>query len=128
MYQCCLPGKGALAAQRGAGRPHPACAFAAPNFAEKNTPVSFLTVHMADVLMKIVNLIPVQARAAGYSQNLPSLKPIPVNGYDLVDTEILFATSAKSPAGVTLGPAIDLRQLAARQLGARAAKAYQLAS
>ncbi len=64
--------------------------FASPDFAEKNTPVSFLTVHMADALMKIINLIPVQVRATGYSQKLPSLKPLAVNGYDLVDTEILF--------------------------------------
>jgi predicted dehydrogenase len=70
--------------------------FASPNFAEKNTPVSFLTVHMADALMKIVNLIPVQVRATGYSQKLPSLKPIPVKGYDLVDTEILFESGAQA--------------------------------
>lgn len=70
--------------------------FASPDYAEKNTPVSFLTVHMADALMKIVNLIPVQVRATGYSQKLPSLKPIPVNGYDLVDTEILFETGAQA--------------------------------
>jgi predicted dehydrogenase len=68
--------------------------FASPDFAEKNTPVSFLTVHMADALMKIVNLVPVQVRATGYSQKLPSLKPVAVKGYDLVDTEILFATGA----------------------------------
>ena len=68
--------------------------FATPGFAEKNTPVSFLTVHMADALMKIVNLVPVQVRAVGWSQKLPSLKPIPVNGYDLVDTEIVFANGA----------------------------------
>jgi hypothetical protein len=70
--------------------------FASPNFAEKNTPVSFLTVHMADALLKIVNLIPVQVRATGYSQKLPSLKPIPVKGYDLVDTEILFENGAQA--------------------------------
>ena len=70
--------------------------FASPDFAEKNTPVSFLTVHMADVLMKIVNLIPVQVRATGYSQKLPSLKPISVKGYDLVDTEILLETGAQA--------------------------------
>ena len=70
--------------------------FASPDYAEKNTPVSFLTVHMADALMKIVNLIPIQVRATGYSQKLPSLKPIPVNGYDLVDTEILFETGAQA--------------------------------
>jgi len=70
--------------------------FASPAYAEKNTPVSFLTVHMADALMKIVNLIPIQVRATGYSQKLPSLKPIPVNGYDLVDTEILFENGAQA--------------------------------
>ncbi len=70
--------------------------FASPDFAEKNTPVSFLTVHMADALMKIVNLVPIQVRATGYSQKLPSLKPIPVKGYDLVDTEILFETGAQA--------------------------------
>lgn len=68
--------------------------FASPDYAEKNTPVSFLTVHMADALMKIVNLVPVQVRATGYSQKLPSLKPIAVKGYDLVDTEIRFDTGA----------------------------------
>lgn len=68
--------------------------FASPDFAAKNSPVSFLTVHMADALMKIVNLVPTQVRATGYSQKLPSLKPIAVKGYDLVDTEILFDTGA----------------------------------
>ena len=73
---------------------HTPCFFASPNFAERNTPVSFLTVHMADALMKIVNLIPVRVRANGYAHKLPSLKPKAVNGYDLVDTEILFASGA----------------------------------
>ena len=68
--------------------------FASPDFAEKNTPASFLTVHMADALMKIINLVPVQVRALGYSHKLPALKPIAVNGYDLVDTEVLFDTGA----------------------------------
>ena len=68
--------------------------FASAQFAEKNTPVSFLTVHMADALMKIVGLIPMQVRATGYAHRLPSLKPIAVNGYDLVDTEIVFTTGA----------------------------------
>jgi predicted dehydrogenase len=68
--------------------------FASADFAEKNTPVSFLTVHMADALMKIVNLVPAEVRATGYSQKLPSLRPIAVNGYDLVDTEILFTNGA----------------------------------
>ncbi len=68
--------------------------FASPDFAARNTPISFLTVHMADALMKIVNLIPVQVRAIGYAHKLPSLKPQPVHGYDLVDTEILFDSGA----------------------------------
>lgn len=68
--------------------------FASPDFAARNTPISFLTVHMADALMKIVDLVPVQVRAVGYAHKLPSLKPQPVNGYDLVDTEILFHSGA----------------------------------
>lgn len=68
--------------------------FATADFAEKNTPISFLTVHMADALMKIVNLTPVEVRATGYSHKLPSLSPIAVNGYDLVDTEIRFKNGA----------------------------------
>jgi predicted dehydrogenase len=64
--------------------------FASPDFAEKNTPISFLTVHMADALMQIVNLAPRQVRATAHAHKLPALKPIPVNGYDLVDTEIVF--------------------------------------
>jgi len=68
--------------------------FASSDFAEKNTPVSFLTVHMADALMHIVGLIPVHVRALGYSHKLPSLTPLPVRGYDLVDTEVIFDTGA----------------------------------
>jgi predicted dehydrogenase len=64
--------------------------FASPDFVSKNTPVSFLTVHMADALMKIINLVPVLVRATGFSQKRPSLKPVPAKGYDLVDTEIVF--------------------------------------
>ena len=64
--------------------------FASPNFAEKNSPISFLTVHMADAFIRIVNLRPVKIRTTGYKQKLPSLKPIPVDGYDLCDTEIEF--------------------------------------
>jgi predicted dehydrogenase len=68
--------------------------FASPDFAEHNTPVSFLTVHLADALMKIVGLTPIQVCAKGYAHKLPSLKPRAVNGYDLVDTEIVFSTGA----------------------------------
>ncbi|HYG34346.1 MAG TPA: Gfo/Idh/MocA family oxidoreductase, partial [Clostridia bacterium] len=68
--------------------------FASPDYAEKNTPVSFLTVHMADALMQIVDLLPVQVRATGYKHKLPALTPVAVNGFDLVDTEIVFSTGA----------------------------------
>src|SRR5438105_1535435 len=68
--------------------------FASPDFAQKNSPVSFLTVHMADALMKIVNLLPVQVRATGYRHKLSALKPIAIAGYDLVDTEIQFENGA----------------------------------
>jgi predicted dehydrogenase len=68
--------------------------FASPDFVEKNTPVSFLTVHMADALMHIVKLIPMRVRANGYAHKLPALKPIAARGYDLVDTEIVFQNGA----------------------------------
>lgn len=68
--------------------------FSSPDFAEKNTPVSFLTSHMADMFMWITGLKPVSVRAVGYKQKLPSLSPIPVNGYDLVDTEVVFERGA----------------------------------
>jgi predicted dehydrogenase len=70
--------------------------FASADFAERNTPISFLTVHMADGLMKIVNLIPMQVRATGYAHKLPSLQRLPVRGYDLVDTEIVFTSGAQA--------------------------------
>jgi predicted dehydrogenase len=68
--------------------------FVSPDFAAKNTPVSFLTVHMADALMCIVGVRPRRVRALGYAHKLPSLRPLPVQGYDLVDTEIIFETGA----------------------------------
>ena len=64
--------------------------FASPDFAEKNSPISFLTVHMADAFMRIVGLKPVRVRAHAWRQKLPELRPIPVHGYDLCDTEIVF--------------------------------------
>jgi len=68
--------------------------FASPDFAERNTPISFLTVHMCDALMKITGLLPAAVRAAGFAHRLPELKPRPVHGYDLCDTEILFRDGA----------------------------------
>ena len=64
--------------------------FSSPDFAEKNSPVSFLTSHMADTFMYITGLRPLEVRAIGYRQKLPSLAPIAVDGYDLVDTSVLF--------------------------------------
>lgn len=68
--------------------------FATPDFAQKNTPISFLTVHIADALIEIIRLNPVRVRATGYAHKLPSLKPISVAGMDLVDTEVIFDTGA----------------------------------
>lgn len=68
--------------------------FATDDFAAKNTPVSFLTVHMADAFMYITELKPREVRAVGYKQKLPSLRPVAVDGYDLVDTEVLFENGA----------------------------------
>lgn len=68
--------------------------FASPDFASKNTPISFLTVHMADALMQIVQLIPARVRATGYCHKLPALKPVALQGYDVVDTEVIFQTGA----------------------------------
>ncbi|NLF92245.1 MAG: Gfo/Idh/MocA family oxidoreductase [Oligosphaeraceae bacterium] len=68
--------------------------FATPNFAERNTPISFLTVHMCDALIKIVDLRPVEVRSVGFSHKLPSLSPVAVKGFDLCDTEIIFANGA----------------------------------
>ncbi len=68
--------------------------FATANFAERNTPISFLTVHMCDALIKIVDLRPVEVRTVGFSHKLPSLSPVAVKGFDLCDTEIIFANGA----------------------------------
>ncbi len=64
--------------------------FSSPDFAQKNSPVSFLTSHMADTFMYITGLRPLEVRAVGYRQKLPSLEPIAVSGYDLVDTTVMF--------------------------------------
>lgn len=64
--------------------------FASDDFAVKNSPITFLTVHMADSFLRTVRLKPVRVRATGFSQKLPSLAPIPVPGLDLCDTEIVF--------------------------------------
>lgn len=64
--------------------------FASANYVERNSPISFLTVHMADALMHIVRDHPVTVRARGFQQKLPSLEPRGVDGYDCVITEIGF--------------------------------------
>jgi predicted dehydrogenase len=68
--------------------------FATDDFAVKNTPVSFLTVHMADAFMFITELKPVEVKAVGYKQKLSALTPIAVDGYDLIDTDVLFENGA----------------------------------
>lgn len=68
--------------------------FATPDFCERNSPITFLTVHMADALLRIIQLKPAVVRATGWSQKLPALQPRPLAGYDLCDTEIVFETGA----------------------------------
>ena len=65
--------------------------FASADFAEKNSPISFLTVHMVDAFLRIVSLRPTRVRTVAFAQKLPSLRPVAVNGYDLCDTEIVFS-------------------------------------
>ncbi len=64
--------------------------FASPDFAEKNSPISFLTVHLADSFMQVVNLRPIAVQARAWSQKLPSLQPKAVNGYDMCETQVTF--------------------------------------
>lgn len=64
--------------------------FSSPDFASRNSPVTFLTSHMADTFIHITRLRPLEVRAIGYRQKLPSLAPIAVDGYDLVETSVLF--------------------------------------
>ena len=64
--------------------------FTSDDFAETNSPISFLTVHMVDAFLQVVREKPVRVRATGFSQKLPSLRPIAVKGYDLCDTEVTF--------------------------------------
>ncbi len=64
--------------------------FASRDFAARNSPISFLTVHMADAFIRIVGLKPVRVQAHGWKQKLPRLAPIPVDGYDMCDTEVTF--------------------------------------
>jgi predicted dehydrogenase len=64
--------------------------FASPDFAERNSPITFLTTHMADTFIHITGRRPLEVRSVGYRQKLPSLSPIAVGGWDLVDSTILF--------------------------------------
>jgi len=64
--------------------------FSSPDFASRNSPVTFLTSHMADTFMYVTRLRPLEVRAIGYRQKLPSLAPVAVDGYDLVETSVLF--------------------------------------
>jgi predicted dehydrogenase len=64
--------------------------FASADFAERNSPISFLTVHMVDAFLQIIREKPTHVRATAYAQKLPSLAPIAVDGYDVCDTEVVF--------------------------------------
>ena len=45
---------------------------------------------MIDSLMMVVDLVPEKVKAIGFSQKMPSLSPIPVLGYELIDTLVTF--------------------------------------
>ncbi len=68
--------------------------FASPEFAARNTPISFLMSHIADTFVTITGLKPRLVRSIGYRQRLASLQPIAVDGYDMVDTEVVFENGA----------------------------------
>ncbi|MFW5996453.1 MAG: Gfo/Idh/MocA family protein [Verrucomicrobiota bacterium] len=64
--------------------------FASADFAEKNSPLTFLTTHMLDTLLWIVQLVPAKVTARSWSQKLPSLQPVAVDGHDMVSLNITF--------------------------------------
>ncbi len=64
--------------------------FSSPNFCEKNTPITFLTVHMADALLNMVSLKPVSVRTTAFAQKLSSLRPVASKGYDMCDVEVML--------------------------------------
>ncbi len=64
--------------------------FASPDFVERNSPLTFLGSHMLDTLLWIVRLEPAKVRARCWSQKLPDLKPVAVNGQDMVSLDIVF--------------------------------------
>jgi predicted dehydrogenase len=68
--------------------------FSSLDFAAANSPVTFLTTHMADTFIHVTGLRPLEVSAVGWRQKLPSLAPIAVKGYDLVDTAVLFEGGA----------------------------------
>ncbi len=65
--------------------------FASPDFAEKNSPLTFLGSHMLDTLLWIVRLVPARVRARSWSQKLPGLRPEPAKGQDMVSLDVVFA-------------------------------------
>ncbi len=67
--------------------------FASRDFAEKNSPLTFLGSHMLDTLLWIVPLVPESVRAHSWSQKLPSLGPISVDGQDMVSIDVVFSNS-----------------------------------
>ena len=78
--------------------------FSSVDFAEVNSPISFLTSHMADAFLTISGEHPKTVKATGYMQKLPSLRPVAVDGYDLVDTEVV--TEEGSVAHIITGWAL----------------------
>lgn len=70
--------------------------FASPDFAVRNSPLTFLSSHMLDTLLWIVRLVPASVRARSWSQKLPHLKPVAVDGHDMVSLDIVFSNGASA--------------------------------
>ena len=64
--------------------------FASLDYAEKNSPMTFLGVHAVDTFMTISGLRPAEVRATGYKQKMRCLEPKPVEGWDMIDAEVRF--------------------------------------
>ncbi len=70
--------------------------FASSDFAEKNSPLTFLSTHMLDTLLWIVRKIPERVRARSWSQKLPNLQPKSINGHDMVSLEVDFTDGSST--------------------------------
>ena len=63
--------------------------FASADFAEHNSPITFLFCHMCDLMIRVLKQKPRTVRATAFAHKLKSLRPQPVkNGMDMVTVEM----------------------------------------